>query len=50
VTFFSQSGKLDLCNVEPAIDHTRLWEGNSVLRGQTTAPIGGAPAEGESRT
>lgn len=51
VSFFSQSGKLDLCCVEPAIDHTRLWEGNSVLRGQTTAPIGGAPAgEGTSKT
>jgi len=51
VAFFSQSGKLDLGGVEPAIDHTRLWEGNSVLRGQATAPIGGAPAgEGTSRT
>jgi uncharacterized protein len=51
VTFFSQSGKLDLCNVEPAIDHTPLWEGNSVLRGQTATPIGGAPAgESTSRT
>lgn len=51
VTFFSQSGKLDLCNVEPAIDPSRVWEGNSVLRGQTPAPIGGTPtAEGTSRT
>jgi uncharacterized protein len=51
VAFFSQSGKLDLDSVEPTIDHTRLWEGNSVLRGQTTAPIGSAPAgEGRNRT
>ena len=51
VTFFNQSRKLDLCSAEPAIDHTRLWEGNSVLRGQTTTPIGGAPAdEGTRRT
>ncbi len=36
VTFFSQSGKLDVADVaaRPRIDQTRLWEGNSVLRGQ----------------
>ena len=37
VAFFSQSGQLDVSGVEdrPAIDQTKLWEGNSVLRGQT---------------
>jgi predicted metal-dependent TIM-barrel fold hydrolase len=36
VTFFSQSGRLDLgpAGDSPAIDQTQLWEGNSVLRGQ----------------
>lgn len=39
VAFFAQSGKLDLGDVEsrPAVDQRRLWEGNSVLRGQ--APV-----------
>ena len=39
VAFFSQSGKLDIEAVteRPGIDQTRLWEGNSVLRGQ--APV-----------
>lgn len=37
VAFFGQSGRLDLDEVgdRPAIDQRRLWEGNSVLRGQT---------------
>lgn len=37
VAFFSQSGKLDVGSHETAtaIDQARLWEGNSVLRGQT---------------
>jgi predicted metal-dependent TIM-barrel fold hydrolase len=37
VAFFAQSGQLDLDEVAatPAIDQTRLFEGNSVLRGQT---------------
>ena len=37
VTFFAQSGQLDVADVEarPEVDQTRLWEGNSVLRGQT---------------
>lgn len=37
VAFFAQSGHLDLTGTEagPPIDQTRLWEGNSVLRGQT---------------
>jgi hypothetical protein len=37
VTFFAQSGKLDVASLaeRPTIDQTRLWEGNSVLRGQT---------------
>src|SRR5712691_7949321 len=36
VTFFGQSGKLDVSGIEdrPSVDQTRLWEGNSVLRGQ----------------
>ncbi|MBI1728056.1 MAG: TatD family hydrolase [Candidatus Rokubacteria bacterium] len=36
VTFFSQSGRLDLGPAadSPAIDQTKMWEGNSVLRGQ----------------
>ncbi len=36
MTFFGQSGKLDVADVAagPRIDQTRLWEGNSVLRGQ----------------
>lgn len=35
-TFFAQSGRLDLAELErpAAVDQTRLWEGNSVLRGQ----------------
>jgi hypothetical protein len=33
VAFFGQSGRLDLA--EPAVDQRKLWEGNSVLRGQT---------------
>jgi len=39
VAFFSQSGQLDLeeGGGRPGIDQTRLWEGNSVLRGQ--APL-----------
>jgi uncharacterized protein len=37
VRFFAQSGRLDLESVEtrPRIDNTQLWEGNSVLRGQS---------------
>ncbi len=37
VTFFSQSGRLDLAGVgePPSIDQRQLFEGNSVLRGQT---------------
>lgn len=37
VAFFSQSGNLDMEALaeRPGIDQTRLWEGNSVLRGQT---------------
>ncbi len=36
VAFFGQSGRLDLGEAgdRPGIDQTRLWEGNSVLRGQ----------------
>ena len=39
VKFFAQSGRLDLSAMgeAPAIDQTRLHEGNSVLRGQ--APV-----------
>jgi uncharacterized protein len=36
VELFSQSGRLDEreLELEPSVDQTRLWEGNSVLRGQ----------------
>jgi hypothetical protein len=36
VTFFSQSGRLDLSLSagRPEVDQRQLWEGNSVLRGQ----------------
>jgi uncharacterized protein len=36
VRFFSQSGRLEMGEVAetPAVDQRRLWEGNSVLRGQ----------------
>jgi predicted metal-dependent TIM-barrel fold hydrolase len=36
VAFFAQSGQLDLSEMEerPAVDQRRLFEGNSVLRGQ----------------
>jgi predicted metal-dependent TIM-barrel fold hydrolase len=36
VAFFAQSGRLDPAELERAarVDQTRLWEGNSVLRGQ----------------
>ena len=37
VAFFAQSGRLDLTALGsgPGIDQRQLWEGNSVLRGQT---------------
>jgi uncharacterized protein len=37
VAFFAQSGRFDAGELERSvgIDQTRLWEGNSVLRGQT---------------
>jgi uncharacterized protein len=36
VAFFAQSGRLDLAELDQVpVDQTRLWEGNSVLRGQT---------------
>jgi predicted metal-dependent TIM-barrel fold hydrolase len=35
VRFFGQSGRLDLVDAAPAVDQRQLWEGNSVLRGQT---------------
>ena len=36
LAFFGQSGRLDLGSVDapPRIDQSKLWEGNSVLRGQ----------------
>lgn len=36
LAFFSQSGRLDLGSVDapPRVDQSKLWEGNSVLRGQ----------------
>jgi predicted metal-dependent TIM-barrel fold hydrolase len=45
VAFFSQSGQLDVADLatKPAIDQSRLWDGNSVLRGQ--APV----VEGRAR-
>jgi predicted metal-dependent TIM-barrel fold hydrolase len=36
IRFFAQSGRLDLAEAEgPKVDQRQLWEGNSVLRGQT---------------
>lgn len=37
VVFFAQSGKLDVTELEgdPEVDQRELFEGNSVLRGQT---------------
>jgi predicted metal-dependent TIM-barrel fold hydrolase len=35
VRFFSQSGRLDLEEAPPRVDQRELWEGNSVLRGQS---------------
>jgi predicted metal-dependent TIM-barrel fold hydrolase len=36
VRFFAQSGRLDLeASAAPAVDQRQLWEGNSVLRGQS---------------
>jgi predicted metal-dependent TIM-barrel fold hydrolase len=50
LAFFGQSGQLDLDDLAaaPAIDQSRLFEGNSVLRGQTpvVAPAGSARAPG----
>jgi uncharacterized protein len=45
VAFFAQSAQLDVGDIEerPSIDQTRLWEGNSVLRGQTPV-VGGQAA------
>jgi predicted metal-dependent TIM-barrel fold hydrolase len=39
VAFFGQSGRLDLgpTSSRPAVDQRRLWEGNSILRGQEPA-------------
>jgi predicted metal-dependent TIM-barrel fold hydrolase len=41
VAFFGQSGRLDLAIVEESlqVDHARLWEGNSVLRGQVPTSL-----------
>lgn len=37
IAFFAQSGRLDPADLEQplGVDQTRLWEGNSVLRGQS---------------
>jgi uncharacterized protein len=37
VAFFAQSGRLDLATIDapPSVDQRELWEGNSVLRGQS---------------
>ena len=37
IDFFSSSGRLDMreLEAEPSVDQRALWEGNSVLRGQT---------------
>ncbi len=37
IEFFAQSGRLDVeaLNADQPVDQTKLWEGNSVLRGQT---------------
>jgi predicted metal-dependent TIM-barrel fold hydrolase len=35
VRFFAQSGRLDLSEDAARVDQRQLWEGNSVLRGQT---------------
>ena len=45
VTFFGQSGQLDVGDIaeRPAIDQTQLWEGNSVLRGQSPVVEGQRP-------
>jgi hypothetical protein len=48
VAFFAQSGQLDLGELgsPPSIDQSRLFEGNSVLRGQTpvVTPAKASPA------
>jgi len=46
VAFFGQSGQLDVADLEErrAIDQSQLWEGNSVLRGQTPVVERAAPA------
>ncbi|HET9334564.1 MAG TPA: hypothetical protein VFQ21_13400, partial [Gemmatimonadota bacterium] len=51
VAFFAQSGQLDpaALEAEAAIDQSRLFEGNSVLRGQApriSDPPGGAAQPG----
>jgi predicted metal-dependent TIM-barrel fold hydrolase len=45
VAFFRQSGRLDLDEADAglSVDQRRLWEGNSVLRGQT--PVVAAPRD-----
>ena len=37
IAFFGQSGRLDFHSLDQdqSIDQRQLWEGNSVLRGQT---------------
>jgi hypothetical protein len=39
VAFFSQSGRLDVTDIEarPSIDQTQFFEGNSILRGQQSS-------------
>src|SRR5437899_591364 len=43
--FFAQSGRLDVADFGAAaqIDQRKLWEGNSVLRGQSPIVDGGTP-------
>ena len=40
VAFFGQSGHLDVSDLERKLDQRELFEGNSVLRGQTPAVVG----------
>ena len=49
VAFFAQSGQLDpaVLEAEPAIDQSRLFEGNSVLRGQAPRVTGAADRTGQ---
>ena len=45
--FFAQSGRLDVADDVLAVDQRKLFEGNSVLRGQTPRVSAGPGGAGQ---